>query len=81
VVLDDEDLVRVEELASLVGEDTVYRLLGELPDGQAAAVRARVLDERSYAEIAATLRCSEAVVRQRVHRGLDRLRQRMAEAS
>ncbi len=81
LLLDDEDLARVEEIASLVGEDTVQRLLGELPDGQAAAVRARVLDERSYAEIATALRCSEAVARQRVHRGLDRLRQRMAEAS
>jgi RNA polymerase sigma factor (sigma-70 family) len=81
LVLDDDDLVRVEELASLVGHAQVQELLSELPPGQEAAVRARVLDERSYAEIAVDLRCSEAVVRQRVHRGLQRLRERLAEAS
>jgi RNA polymerase sigma factor (sigma-70 family) len=81
VVLDDEDLTRVEELASLGGEEHVQELLAQLPARQEAAVRARVLDERSYAEIAVDLRCSEAVVRQRVHRGLQRLRDHMAEAS
>jgi RNA polymerase sigma factor (sigma-70 family) len=81
LVLDDDDLARVEEIASLVGHAQVQALLSELPPGQEAAVRARVLDERSYAEIAVDLRCSEAVVRQRVHRGLARLRERLAEAS
>ncbi len=81
LVLDDADLARVEELASLGGEARVDELLAELPAEQERAVRARVLDERSYAEIAGDLRCSEAVVRQRVHRGLARLRNRLAEAS
>lgn len=81
LTLDDEDLVRVEELASLGGEARMQALLAELPEGQERAVRARVLDEQSYAEIAGDLRCSEAVVRQRVHRGLERLRSRLAEAS
>jgi RNA polymerase sigma factor (sigma-70 family) len=81
VVLDDEDLARVEELASVGQVPELDVLLGELPAGQEAAVRARVLDERSYAEIAVDLECSEAVVRQRVHRGLERLRERLAEAS
>ncbi len=81
VVLDDEDLARVEELASLGGDAHVDALLAELPAEQERAVRARVLDERPYAEIATDLRCSEAVVRQRVHRGLARLRSRLAEAS
>jgi RNA polymerase sigma factor (sigma-70 family) len=80
LILDDDDLARVVELASLGGTH-VQELLAELPASQAAAVRARVLDERSYAEIAVALRCSEAVVRQRVHRGLERLRERLAEAS
>jgi RNA polymerase sigma-70 factor (ECF subfamily) len=79
--LDDEDLARVEELASLGGTEHVEILLSELPAEQEAAVRARVLDERSYAEIAVELRCSQAVVRQRVHRGLQRLRERLVEAS
>jgi hypothetical protein len=38
---------------------------------------AHVLDERSYAEIAREPSCSEAVVRQRVHRGLDHMRERL----
>ena len=80
-MLDDDDLARVEELASMGGSTRVAALLCELPAEQEAAVRARVLDERSYAEIAVDLRCSEAVVRQRVHRGLARLRQRLAAAS
>jgi len=81
LTLDDEDLTRVEELASLGGEAYVDALLAELPSEQESAVRARVLDERSYADIAGEVRCSEAVVRQRVHRGLERLRNRLAEAS
>jgi RNA polymerase sigma factor (sigma-70 family) len=81
LTLDDEDLTRVEELASLGGSERVQALLAELPPDQEAAVRARVLDERSYVEIAIELRCSEAVVRQRVHRGLQRLRERMVAAS
>jgi RNA polymerase sigma factor (sigma-70 family) len=81
LTLEDEDLVRVEDLASLGGPARVQALLAELPTDQEAAVRARVLDERTYVEIATELRCSEAVVRQRVHRGLQRLRERMVAAS
>ncbi|HEY6760182.1 MAG TPA: sigma-70 family RNA polymerase sigma factor [Baekduia sp.] len=74
VALEDEDLARVEELASLVNEARLATLLGDLPTDQRAALLARVVDEQSYEAIAATLDCSEAVVRQRVHRGLRRLR-------
>jgi RNA polymerase sigma-70 factor (ECF subfamily) len=80
LALDDDDLARVEELAS-VDARRVEELLSRLPARQQAAVRARVLDECSYAEIAGDLRCSEAVARQRVHRGLQRLREQLAEAS
>jgi RNA polymerase sigma-70 factor (ECF subfamily) len=38
-----------------------------------------VIEERSYREIAGRLRCSEAVVRQRVSRGLRRLRKQIGE--
>jgi RNA polymerase sigma factor (sigma-70 family) len=81
VMLDDEDLARVDELASLGSEGRLRGLLGDLPAGQQAAVRARVLEERSYATIAAELRCSEAVARQRVHRGLRRLRDLLKESA
>jgi RNA polymerase sigma-70 factor (ECF subfamily) len=77
IELEDEDLARVEELASLVDESRLATLLGDLPADQRAALLARVVDERPYEEIAATLHCSEAVVRQRVHRGLRRLRSGM----
>jgi RNA polymerase sigma factor (sigma-70 family) len=70
-VLDDVDLERIEEL----GADTeVLALLEDLPERQREAVRARVVLERDYADIAADLRCSEMVVRQQVSRGLSRLR-------
>jgi RNA polymerase sigma-70 factor (ECF subfamily) len=56
-------------------------LLGELSAEQQAAISARVLDERPYEAIARELSCSEAVVRQRVHRGLRRLRKRLEETA
>jgi RNA polymerase sigma factor (sigma-70 family) len=79
VVLEDADLERVEELASRGDDAFVEGLLAALPTDQREAVRARVLDERSYPDIAVELHCSEAVVRQRVHRGLDRMRERLKE--
>jgi DNA-directed RNA polymerase specialized sigma24 family protein len=39
----------------------------------------RILDEKSYDRLASELDCSEALVRQRVSRGLRRLRARMEE--
>jgi len=51
-----------------------------LPAGQRAAVRARVLDERSYEEIAATQAISPLAARQRVSRGLAALRAHLRNA-
>ncbi|HMJ36542.1 MAG TPA: RNA polymerase sigma factor [Baekduia sp.] len=79
VALLDADLERVDELASAVDEGRLAALLADLPAEQRGALLARVIDERPYPEIAAELRCSEAVVRQRVHRGLRRLRGGMEE--
>jgi DNA-directed RNA polymerase specialized sigma24 family protein len=73
VALCDSELERVEELASL-GFGDVLELVEALPGGERDAVRARVVEERPYPAIAADLRCSEAVVRQRVSRGLRTLR-------
>ena len=44
---------------------------------QRDAVRAHVIDERPYGEIAGELETSEAVVRKRVSRGLAAMRTRM----
>src|ERR1039458_6217926 len=46
-----------------------------LPADQYEALRARVLDERGYEEIARELACSPAVVRKRVSRAISNLRQ------
>lgn len=74
LVVDREQLDAIAELIGRDGDRIVEEWLALLPDEQAQALRARVLDGRSYEEIASLLRCSQAVVRQRVSRGLGRLR-------
>ena len=74
ILLEDAALDRIVEMADRSDEDSLRRALATLPEPQRAALLARVVDERSYAEIAARLACSESVVRQHVHRGLRRLR-------
>lgn len=71
LVLDDADLARIEELASSAGIDEPLQGLSPL---ERDAVMAHVVHERPYAEIAVEMRCSPLVVRQRVSRGLRRLR-------
>ena len=74
--LTDADLERVEELADLAnGRLDALALVADLPADQRAAVLARIVDERAYAEIAAETRTSQSVVRQRVSRGLAALRE------
>ena len=53
--------------------------LAYLPADQAEAVRARIVDEREYEDIARELRTSEAVVRKRVSRGLGALRRQVED--
>jgi RNA polymerase sigma-70 factor (ECF subfamily) len=77
LVLADQDIERIE---SLVGDESnVVALFERLPVALREAVGARVLEERSYEEIAGELRCSPAVVRKRVSRGLARLREDLDE--
>jgi RNA polymerase sigma factor (sigma-70 family) len=76
LVLDDP---ASETIARLVeGEERASLALASLPHDQQHAIQARVLQDLDYAEIAGELRCSEAVVRQRVSRGLRTLRARLA---
>lgn len=51
--------------------------LADLPRAERLAVIARILDERDYSEIAASEQATEAAIRQRVKRGLGRLRKRV----
>jgi RNA polymerase sigma factor (sigma-70 family) len=77
VVLEDETLAH---LMAADGDRWVEELLAMLTAEQAQAIRLRVLDERDYREIAGKLRTSELVVRKRVSRGLQRLRERLEDA-
>jgi RNA polymerase sigma factor (sigma-70 family) len=72
--LTDEALETIAEL-----DRVALTLVDDLPADQRDAVRARVIDERDYADIARDMRCSEAVVRKRVSRGLRNLRTHMEE--
>ena len=71
--LTDDLLERIDALGPAL------ELVRDLPPRQQEAVRARVIDERDYEEIAKDLRCSEAVVRKRVSRGLARMREELGE--
>lgn len=73
LTVEDADIELVLELAANAN-GVAGQLLAELPAHEQAAVRARVIDERDYAEIASELGCSELVIRKRVSRGLSRLR-------
>jgi RNA polymerase sigma factor (sigma-70 family) len=77
--LSDADLARIDELDS--GVDVCERLLHGLPREQREAVRSRVIEERDYAEIAASVGLSEHVIRKRVSRGLTALRTQLAKES
>lgn len=73
----DDDLL--ERVARSGGDRRVAALLEQLPPDQAQAIRARVIDEEDYADIARRMCCSQSVVRQRVSRGLGALRTLMKE--
>jgi RNA polymerase sigma-70 factor (ECF subfamily) len=79
--LEDEDLRRIDDLVSEQGSGrpALTALAGLVAD-QRAAVSSRVLDEQSYEDIAREMRCSEAVARKRVSRGLDALRTELEDA-
>ena len=76
VAVTEDDLARIDRLADAA---VVGRLLDELPSDQRVALVARVVDERSYEQIADGEGVSEAVVRKRVSRGLAGLRRRWEE--
>jgi RNA polymerase sigma factor (sigma-70 family) len=75
VSIDTDTIERIEALASLDG--AVLGMLDELPEPMREAVSGRVLEEREYRELSQSLDCSQSLVRQRVKRGLARLRDRL----
>lgn len=76
IALSDADLERIDRLTD---EARVLEMLEQLPADQRDAVRARVIDDRSYEDIARELKSSSIAVRQRVSRGLKNLRSQMKE--
>jgi RNA polymerase sigma-70 factor, ECF subfamily len=79
LVLYDADIERIEEIAQQT--DVATELARKLPADQFEALRARVLEERSYTDTAQELRCSEAVARKRVSRALTALRTAIGDVS
>jgi RNA polymerase sigma-70 factor (ECF subfamily) len=76
VEFEDQDYERVEAVA-VGGAGRLAQLVARLPADERFAVNARVVEERSYREIAEELACSELVVRKRVSRGLARVREQL----
>ncbi|RKQ90708.1 RNA polymerase sigma-70 factor (ECF subfamily) [Solirubrobacter pauli] len=76
LVLEDETLAALDRIHA---GQLMEHALSYLPPDQAEAVRARIVDEREYDDIARELRTSEAVVRKRVSRGLGALRRRVED--
>lgn len=74
LVIDDDALERVEALSA---QPVATSAMKELSSPLRLAVEGRVIDEREYRELAESLECSEAVVRQRVRRGLAQIRRRL----
>jgi RNA polymerase sigma factor (sigma-70 family) len=77
IELTDEMLERVEAVADAELAE-VDVALAALPEDQRAAVRARIVEDHDYDEIAAAQSISEPAARQRVSRGLAALRARMS---
>lgn len=71
-VLSPATIDEIENVCSPAGP--FERALAELPELQQAAIRALVIDEQSYSELSDALGVPEATLRQRVSRGLARIR-------
>jgi RNA polymerase sigma-70 factor, ECF subfamily len=67
------------EFERLGDEVRLVDMIDELPAEQSAALRARFVQGRSYADIADTQQVSAGAIRQRVSRGLAGLRRRVEE--
>ena len=66
-----EDYERIEEMIDLEEvRRSVASSFDSLPAGQREALELRVLEDRSYEEVASELHCSEQTARARVSRGL-----------
>ncbi|HZN15472.1 MAG TPA: sigma-70 family RNA polymerase sigma factor [Acidimicrobiales bacterium] len=58
-----------------VRDDELWSAVKKLPDGQRDAVLFRFVGDLTYADVGATLGCTEAAARQRVKEGIAKLRE------
>lgn len=72
LILTDRNLTEIDDVSART--NVAVELARRLPPEQFAALKAHILDERPYAEIATELETSEAVIRKRVSRALGVLR-------
>lgn len=79
VGLAPEDAAWIESLATARDVLSAMDLLADLPEDQRALVTARVIEERSYDELAGEQGMTQTAVRKRVSRGLAALRSRLLE--
>lgn len=75
VQVDDDAIAAI---SSIEGSE-LLGLLDDLPEGQRDAVRARVVEDLGYGELAQRLNVTEQVARKRVSRGLHQLRQHLSQ--
>jgi RNA polymerase sigma-70 factor (ECF subfamily) len=76
ILLSDDGIACVDEL---VDDGVLSQALRALPEAERAAIEARVVEERPYADVAADIGCSPSVVRQRVSRGLRKIKAAVEE--
>lgn len=81
VPVGDEVSEVVETVDARRNGTALWGAVDGLPEAIGAAVRLRVLDGLSYAEIAPRLGCSEAAARQRVARGLAHIAGQLEEGT
>ncbi len=67
--------------AQVVEADRLWRLCGELPSVQRAAVVLRFYRDLSFGDVAEVLGCREATARSHVHRAVAAMRKQMEEAN
>jgi RNA polymerase sigma-70 factor (ECF subfamily) len=75
---EDERLDRIADVVDAA--ETVEALARDCPKTDWTLLRARLVDEEPYAELAGRMRCSEAVVRKRVSRAITQLRTALHQA-
>ncbi len=81
-MVEEEDFARIEQLAGTAElRGAVAKALRDLPADHRAALDLRVVQERSYEEVAAALGVTEDTARARVSRALRKLKTAVTETT